>query len=1092
MFSPQLLTKKSRIYLTIVLGIFLSSNIIAQELIQTNINPESDFRKSQVAFEKKWEGKVPAKGTGYKQFKRWEYFWEPRLFPTGEMPDMNQLYTEYTNIRNTKSKDDNPLVVSVSWQPLGPDIVPDKPNAYSPSPGNGRMNCIECDPNSYPIIWAGAPHGGVWKTTNEGYTWETFPFTEFMSIGITDIAVAPSNSNCVYAATGDADAAGIFHISRNYSIGVVKTTDGGETWSHTSLQAELEDNLILNRIIVHPDDENIVYLAANLGIFKTTNGGDSWEHIYSSKGCRDLEFKVNDPKTLFGAFFTRSGEEGTSYFIGTLNAEDNSVEVKQQFSGSTVTRIALAVTPASYDYIYAVCADQYGNLHSVYLSTNAGQDWNKMNSGTSIRNGFGGQCGYDLAIAVSPENKNEVVIGGLDIFKSTNAGASFTQISDWTGYYSSIGWVHADIHDLDYNPRSKKLFSANDGGVNKSENGGETWTDISNGLSVAEIYAFSGFTGDKNKLVVGCQDNGTHLMDGGDWEGIYGGDGFMPLVDYSNSNVIYASYLSGYGTTFVRSTNGGGKWGTIFSYADSKEYPSWITPIAMDPQNSKTIYIGHYNVWKSTNRGDSWENISGFSGSAQMKTLVIAPSDPLVIYAGYSTYIYASYDGGGSWDKIVTSGQSITDIAVHPTNPDKIWYTVSGYSSDNKVYEYVNENSKNISSGLPNVPVNTIVYQENANDRLFIGTDFGVYVSEGSNRNWTRINNGLPNVVVADLQVHKASGMLRAATFGRGMWETQIVSCDIEEPVIIYNGSEAPDEIEVCEGEEVVLELEQNYYSVEWSNGATGNSIIVTESGDYNVTAYDKNGCAVTSMTISVTVHAMKDLTISVKDDNQDEIYCIGEEVVLSARIGFSTYEWSDGSTDRKLTVDRDGQYYVIGTSNEGCVSYSDTIDIQFLPSPDKPGITESGDTLFTSEADAYQWYYEDELLEGETNRTYVPSHDGYYTVEVFNQNGCSTSSDEFEFTSSSVKDIRDFTEKFELKPNPTDGIFNVYLMSDKYSSAQFTIIDIHGRNLYSTTIYELLSGNTFTFDLTNYSNGTYFLNIQLGDNKFVEKIIKR
>lgn len=1096
----------SIIFSTILLSLIIVKGIIAQEVTRERVNPESDFYKAQEAFEKEWEGKEPEKGKGWKQNKRAEYFWEQRLYPSGEMPSVQKLYQEYRTLTSS-AKYDRKLAQS-EWTSRGPNLVPEKKSKKSASPGIGRINCIAFHPTNKYIYYVGAPLGGVWKTTDDGSTWKTFPMTEFMSIGISDIAVSPTDGNLVYAVTGDADGAGNFNMSRNYSIGVLKTTDGGDSWTLAGLPAEIDDKVLLNKVLIHPTNNNIVYIAANKGIYKTTDGGENWDLIYKDKGCRDLKFKPRNPNVLYGAFMNLTNEKGNTYSLGVLDAETNTVTITKEYSKNEVIRIALGVTNDDPKYIYALCANQYGGMHSIALSTNSGNTWVDVAHQSNTTNYLGwyvtanypgGQGHYDLAIEVSPTNRKEVFVGGVNIWKSENSGQSFDPVAEWMDIYDDIGWVHADVHSIKYNRVSGVLYTTTDGGVNKSTDDGITWEDISYGLEVSAFYKFSVAKNDRDFIVTGAQDNGTFKYSDDTWKQIYGGDGFMCLVDYTNPNTVYAStYSSNVGNTFFRSDNGGGSFKAIFNKSISQENQQWVTPIEIHPTDPNIIFIGHTNVWKSTNKGDAWDKISTFSGSASLKHVVVAPSDANVIYASYATSIYATYDGGANWEKIVSTSYHITDIEVDPQNPTRFFYTLSGYSATNKVFYYDGNNSVNITKNLPNVPANTIAYQNNSSKRLYVGTDFGVFYSDSPARNWLPMGTGLPNVVVTDLQIHKSDGMLMAATFGRGLWETKVNDCDIEDPVIYVNGEPfEEDTYQACEGTPITLEIgnDRANLTYQWSNDETGKSITVSESGDYSLIITDNKDCSAVSKILSVNFNFVRDMTITVKSPN--DVPCEGSEVELQANFGFSEYEWSNGETTRSIYVTEGGEYQVTGTTSVGCESASETMSLKFEPVPSKPTITKKIDTLLCSDAAGYQWYYkgiEDndfKEIKDATDDYFVAVDNGDYKVEVFNEEGCSTLSDAVNFVNK-VDEIENYVDVFKMHPNPTSDFITIEIMSPYFTEVVLSVSDINGKVIAAPVEMIVSNLNSTKIDLGDQANGTYFLNIKIGDKKFVKRIVKQ
>jgi len=358
----------------------------------------------------------------------------------------------------------------------------------------------------------------------------------------------------------------------------------------------------------------------------------------------------------------------------------------------------------------------------------------------------------------------------------------------WTSGYNNPGVpvVHADKHCLKYQ-NSTNLFEGNDGGIYKTTNGGTAWTDKSNGLVISQIYRIGVSQNSSTTVINGLQDNGSKLLSSSTWSDVKGGDGMECIVDYTTDNVQYASYVNG---DLARTTNG---WNssTDITYDGTNpinglnETGAWVTPYVIDPSNNQTLYVGMDNVWKTTDKGNSWTKISTMSSSGKIRSMAIAPSDNQTLYVADQTTIWVTTNGGTSWTDVTgslpTGTNNITYIAVHSTTPQTVWVTMGGYNA-NKVYKSTDGGSTwaNVSSGLPSIPVFTIVHDKGTTDKdvLYAGTDVGVYCDPGTGT-WTAFNTGLPNVMVTELDIYydasnHNNSKIRAATFGRGLWESDL------------------------------------------------------------------------------------------------------------------------------------------------------------------------------------------------------------------------------------------------------------------------------------------------------------------------------
>ena len=733
-------------------------------------DPNANFYDIQKAFYAEWKDKTPGKGQGYKQFKRWENFMAPRVYPSGKLPHdiISSELIKVVNDNNLKSRGQAQVA---NWVPLGPTNVPTNGLSYA-SAGIGRVNCVRFDPANNSNIWIGTPGGGLWKSTNGGTSWTTNT-DAFSTLGIADIAIHPTNSNIMYVATGDADG------GDTYSIGILKSTDGGATWNTTGLSFATSSYRKVTRLLINPTDPNIIIASTNLGVYRSTNAGVSFTAVITSGTFYDLEFKPGDPTIVYASSYSSNGTAKIYYSTNS----GTSFTAATGIPTTDVLRVSLAVTPASPTTVYALIANasDYG-YKGLYKSTNSGVSYTLVHSTPNILSGdetaasTGGQGWYDLTVAVSPLDANLIYVGGVNVWKSTNGGASFSITGHWyAGSSGTIPFVHADQHYLEFIPNSSTIISCNDGGIRKSTNNGASWTDLSNGLQIMQFYRISGSVQNASIIYGGAQDNGTNRKVGTAWNSAYGGDGMKCIVDPTNSNIVYASTQYG---GIVKSTNGGTSFGSI-KPAGSPD-GDWITPYALNPTSTSTIYAGYTEIYKSTNSGTSWTTVtSNLTSGVVYSHLAVAPSNGNYVYAATSTKLFKTINAGTSWTNISVglpvSSATISNIAIGLDDPNKVYVTFSGYSANNKIYMTTNGGTTwtNISVGLPNLPVNCVALQSGSDGGIYIGTDIGVYYKNNS-LVWTSYMTNLPNVSVRDLEIHVGSSKIRAATFGRGIWESDL------------------------------------------------------------------------------------------------------------------------------------------------------------------------------------------------------------------------------------------------------------------------------------------------------------------------------
>lgn len=752
------MVKNTNRFIIIFLGIFFSINVIGQQWVEMMNDPTYNFYEVQKEFNKYWEGKPIEKGKGWKQFKRWEYFMESRVDSTGKLPNPDASWKVYKSIRAKQARAKSAPVSD--WKFIGPTDIP------SNKGGAGRLNCIEIHPNNPNIMFVGAPSGGLWKSTDGGLTWLTNT-DDLANIGVSDIAIDPVNPDNMYLGTGDGDG------GDTYSIGILKSIDGGNTWDTTSFLWNVDDSRRISKILIDPINTQKIFAATTYGIYRSMDFGNSWILIKNG-GYKDMKFMPGNSSVIYLAT--------TSTILRSTNGGDDFTPINFGGISLSLNRIMLAVTPDDPAYLYVVGGKTSDNgFAGLWLSTDTGNTFVlKSNSPnllgwSTVGSDKGGQSWYDLAIAASPTNKNIVYVGGVNIWKSSNGGMNWSQVGHWTGGDGNP-YVHADIHALKFSPANpNKLFACTDGGLFITTNNGYSWTDRSNGLEIAQIYGMGISATQSHIIMTGWQDNGSNYLNGSTWRRVIGGDGMKCQIDYSNNDIMYGSLYYG---RFKITTNGGVKWTNI--YKDISETGSWVTPFEIHPTNPQTLFMGYNNLWKSTNRGDSWTSISNLSGGTKINAIAISPSNPNYIYFARNTSLYRTTNGGSTWTSIGSglSYGTISSIVVHATDPRKVWVTKSGYYDGKKVF-YSDKGGVgwiNISGSLPNIPANCIAYENGSEDGVYVGMDVGVYYRDSTMTDWIPFMDYLPNVIVNELEFFYPDNKIVAATYGRGVWESYTYS----------------------------------------------------------------------------------------------------------------------------------------------------------------------------------------------------------------------------------------------------------------------------------------------------------------------------
>lgn len=908
----------------IVLAFFtLPGYVKAQDWVDQMEKPESNFYDIQRSFNEYWKDKDPNEaGNGYKPFRRWEAFVEPRVYPSGDLSQLSNtwknfeefLQQEAANKSLNAQSQQSSLSSSSTWTAMGP-MGPMNGVATNGFPRKaGRDNFIAFHPSNPNIFWAGSPSGGLWKTTDGGLTWSTN--TDNLSvIGCTDLAIDPTNPNIMYLATGDG------YAGDTYCIGVLKSTDGGLTWNNSGLTFPVSSQREMRRLLIHPTNPQILLAATNIGIYRSTNAGNTWTQVVTGS-TYDLEFKPGNPNVVYagGTSFRMSNDGGVTFTV-----------ISNGIPTTGANRLALGVSPADSNYVYVLRSNSSNSgFGGLYRSVNGGSSFTVMSTSPDVLANScagstgGGQGWYDLSIAVSPTNKDQVNVGGVNVWRSNGGGATgtWTIIGCWIGTSAPGVYLKADHHDLEYDANGA-LFSASDGGIFKYNV--SNWIDLNAGRNIAQIYKIGLSSLTANRWITGHQDNGTGLFTGSVYQASYAGDGMDCFIDRSNDQNLFASTPNG---NFVRSTNGGASYSSITSGISGTG--AWVSPWKQDPVVASRLYAARSQLFVSNNLGSNWTQLTNTGGSGSITEFAIAPSNNQVLYVIHASnsVLRKTSDGGVTWSACTALPVGApTFITISPTDPNKLWVTVSGYSAGNKVFYSSNGGSSwtNVSFNLPNLPANCSVYQPGSNDRIYVGMDVGVYYRDNSSNSWTLYNSGLPNVPISDMEISPAApGLLRAATYGRGVYQVDLIQ-SAAAPVSNFTviGS-------TCEDKPIVLQDQSSESPTSWNwsvspaSGATLSSATVQNpsltaiAGVYTISLQAGNSIGSGNLVSQViTVHALPNLTFG----STAAVICIGESTVLTVS-GASSYTWQPGNlsgSSLSVSPSLSQQYTCSGTDANGC-----------------------------------------------------------------------------------------------------------------------------------------------------------------------------
>ena len=692
-----------------------------------------------------------------------------------------------------------------TWEELGP-------GQYA-----GRTRAIAVDPRNTNTLWVGGVSGGLWKSTNTGNSWS--PKGQSISnFSITSILIDPDHPDTMYVSTGEGITSfGARAVTEDNPFqstpggGVFRSFDGGDTWERVPGISDLQQQtffLWINKIAFEPGnpstfyavttDRNTAGIGSRGSIYKFEDYGASFTFLddFPSGGALDIEIDPSNTTRIYIGY--EDALVMSSLSGGTLDFTSQNGSVGfPAISG----RVELAIDPSVSTTVYALCEGDATNVGLLYKSTNGGLSWTDMNLSVDVfSNGAGQNQGwYNNTIWVDPVDPDLVIIGGIRIYRSTDGGASFTQISSPLDYFNGTS-AHADCHIVvpasNYSASARVLYFGTDGGICRAPNITNTsltsgW-QIRNGttLNTTQFYAFDVAGSSTNPIIIGgAQDNGTLMssQDGTAWSHEIGGDGGFCAISRQDTAYRYATQQNG--RIFLRDAIG--IWRGFDTLSRS---PRFISPIAIFPDDGTRMLAGDQGL--TLYRADIFT-------IGPVNTRVVDPTTPRVgvfisaidISADGSKVVVGYTNGevwigtpGVTWDwgagPVISLFRPITSVNINPNNFNKIAVSTGGYF-DNNIHFSNNNGATWLerSSGIPALHVNKLLWHYSNPDWIYAGSDLGVYASEDNGENWNitphfDLNDGPVFTEVTDLEWGPNIQALDApnlyvATYGRGIWKTQ-------------------------------------------------------------------------------------------------------------------------------------------------------------------------------------------------------------------------------------------------------------------------------------------------------------------------------
>jgi hypothetical protein len=686
-----------------------------------------------------------AKGSGWKGYQRWLFENEAKYYPSGDRSNIDPYFVSKNFKSFKKNSPSNKALFNSGWEELGPHFIEQVTGHYSV--GLGRVESFYADPNDTNRIYLGSRSGGFWKTMNNGATWSESTTDNLFATGVNTIAVSPTNPDSVLI--------NVRNSNNGASHGIYRSIDAGDNWTVTNFNPTnlgwggLGTSQSIYIIAYHPTISGLVFIGTQEGLFRSADDLATWTNPVATLDFKAIVFHPTNPNIIYAATSNNDNQIYVSTNGGlSFNTSSNLVG-----NGSD---IRLSVSAACPNCVYV------GSSDGIWKSQDSGQSFTfTANSGISNYGAF----------TVSDVDTNIMLIGDIDTHISNDEGLTFNQATYWSqgnANYNTTGtYVHADIRGAKC---ENGVFWVNtDGLLCKSDDNGATWR-IYEGQSIRENYNLGLSQSNHERTITGSQDNGTSIKTENSWIEFYGADGMEGIIHPLNDDWMIASLQYG---GRRRTTDGGT---TQNAATPPGQNGGWIAPLFYDPNNQMTVYSAGDTLYRSNDFGASWTQLGtpSFSGTISYATIAENNSDIMIVTRNEN--IELSMNGGNNFIDIQGSlpNAAIRDIAFDPNN-DEVIVVVYGTHQNNNQKVYITTNMgttwQNITYNLGNMPVRSVVIDHTDASTIYLGTEIGVYKKAMTDASWSLYNPNLPNMAVLELEIMYGSNTLRAATWGRGLWE---------------------------------------------------------------------------------------------------------------------------------------------------------------------------------------------------------------------------------------------------------------------------------------------------------------------------------
>jgi photosystem II stability/assembly factor-like uncharacterized protein len=679
-----------------------------------------------------------------------ELWTQSRSYPEKDIP-ASKYFQAFQYAKHTMKELPRKTNSLEQWKSIGPTNF------------SGRILSVAVNPLNPNTIYAGSASGGLWQshTGGTGGDWQRIR-TGYPVLGVGAIAIDPNDTSVMYVGTGEVyryqnSVGGIMvRTTRgSYGMGILKTTDAGLTWGK-SLDWSANQQRGVEKIVFNPMNSRTVWAATTEGIYKSVNSGTAWARMDSSLLVQDIVVNTADSNKAIAS----CGNFGLYPVI--LRTTNNGATWNDITFTLFTGKVLLELSQSKPNTVYASVADSTFGPASLWQSTDFGSTWFEVNNSVNVAP----QGWYAHFVAAHPTDTNKIIHAGVNMYKSTNGGGTFSGIAN-----SSVDYHAYAHHPTDPNT----LYAACDFGLFRTTDFGSTFTPLNDGLLTTQFYSgFSNSTTDSNLAVGSIQDDGAPMYSGGtSWGGRYGvGESGWKIIDPTNDSIIYSA-ADAY---FFKSTDRGASNNFIGPFSS---FMSWNLPCILSPSLPSRLYLGMTTIYKSTDAGANWTSLGSLDGNPAL-TMAISQSNPDTLYVGTAPlvgrpHVFRTTNGGTNWTDITgpLPDRYLTDLAIDPSDARTLFVTAGGFGSGH-VYKSTNAGGtwSDKTGSLPDIPASAVMIDPYNAQYVYLGNDLGAFASTDGGSTWFAFSEGLPEaVIVSDLTYSPSNDMIRLATHGNGVYQ---------------------------------------------------------------------------------------------------------------------------------------------------------------------------------------------------------------------------------------------------------------------------------------------------------------------------------